>query len=214
MDLAGQARFRLTKNSVVNWDLKQPIQFIENASAYARCPCFNTFSQADWMNKVTEWVRSVRNSVYWLFRRTRAAQNVAHEGGLTQHLPHHLTTKPRLSNLCLSLPAHISNKIAVALGDCGLSKPYLSVCVSNDSLLSFHYINCLTRTMPSLVTRRVKSSLNRSLWHFDTVSQAQWRRGSELDLWSSACTGAEVRFPLPALILLQSPWVRDLLYIT
>ena len=46
------------------------------------------------------------------------------------------------------------------------------------------------------------------------IRQAQWRRGSELDLWSSACTGAEVRFPLPALILLQSPWVRDLLYIT
>ena len=51
-------------------------------------------------------------------------------------------------------------------------------------------------------------------WVLDYGSQAQWRRGSELDLWSSACTGAEVRFPLPALILLQSPWVRDLLYIT
>ena len=57
-----------------------------------------------------------------------------------------------------------------------------------------------------------------SISHIDysqtSFSQTQWPRGSELDLWSSACTGAEVRFPLPTLILLQSPWVRDLLYIT
>ena len=47
------------------------------------------------------------------------------------------------------------------------------------------------------------------------ISQSQWPRGSELDLWSSACTGAEVRFPLPVLIMLQSPWVKiELLYIT
>ena len=38
-------------------------------------------------------------------------------------------------------------------------------------------------------------------------------RGSELDLWSSACTGAKVQFQLPAFILLQYPLVRDLLYI-
>ena len=31
---------------------------------------------------------------------------------------------------------------------------------------------------------------------------------------SSACTEAEVQFPLPAFILLQSPWARDLLYIS
>ena len=37
---------------------------------------------------------------------------------------------------------------------------------------------------------------------------------SQETLFISPCTGAEVRFPLPALILLQSPWVRDLLYIT
>ena len=47
-----------------------------------------------------------------------------------------------------------------------------------------------------------------------TTGQTQWSRDSQLDLWSSAGTGAEVQFPLPALILLRSPWVMDLLYIT
>ena len=34
-------------------------------------------------------------------------------------------------------------------------------------------------------------------------------QGRELDLWSIAYTGAEVQIPLKALILLQSPWIRD-----
>ena len=45
---------------------------------------------------------------------------------------------------------------------------------------------------------------NLKFYQFQATRQAQWPRGSELDLWSSACIGAEVRFPLPALNLLQS----------
>ena len=38
------------------------------------------------------------------------------------------------------------------------------------------------------------------------VDQAQWPRGSKLGLVSSE---AEVKFQLLALLLLQSPWIRD-----
>ena len=52
--------------------------------------------------------RSVRTSVYSLFRRTRAAQNVALEGIRTRHLPHarqalyHYATAPLRTRVILS----------------------------------------------------------------------------------------------------------------
>ena len=47
------------------------------------------------------------------------------------------------------------------------------------------------------------------IWPKDRSAICFWRRprGSELDLWSSACTGAEVRFPIPAFKLMAM--VRD-----
>ena len=76
---------------------------------------------------------------------------------------------------------------------------------SNDK--AYHAIHLQTATVDELLKSVSK-------WLLIFVESGAVAEGySCLELWSSVCTGTEVRFPLPALILLQFPWLRDLLYI-